>query len=431
MDDDFQEIINEEIRYTIIYELVQNILLEYNLKKMPENDSLYACLEVYTKPNLLKLAEKNGIDVRASWNKGPIIDALHDGIMYTVIERLLLLGEEKTRLLYQFSTGKFDTEEATPEKFDFFLKAYPQAVHMGLIYSFGTDNNVQMLMPLEIKAALAYFMKQNDEVKKRYQDNISTMKQIEEAFLAAVHLYGVIDVSRVRDLWEIQYPNLPYDEDFEVFFWSMIPLIAIKHDHYFINYRIIANYRLVEPEYAMDLYYHILDKMDFDYYVPSKKEIRYYAQYPFNQHSPTYKKMKRLVSKLTEDVEIALEFIEASIQLGEQISDILDEIQELDLIFFESDEQLFEFAELHTKLHNNARLWENGGYTPNELFNQLADSSFDIPENPQIPDNIIPLANYQRPADNKGNTQPAKKIGRNDPCPCGSGKKYKRCCWNK
>ena len=27
-------------------------------------------------------------------------------------------------------------------------------------------------------------------------------------------------------------------------------------------------------------------------------------------------------------------------------------------------------------------------------------------------------------------TQPEKqkKVGRNDPCPCGSGKKYKRCC---
>jgi hypothetical protein len=23
------------------------------------------------------------------------------------------------------------------------------------------------------------------------------------------------------------------------------------------------------------------------------------------------------------------------------------------------------------------------------------------------------------------------KIGRNDPCPCGSGKKYKKCCWEK
>lgn len=25
----------------------------------------------------------------------------------------------------------------------------------------------------------------------------------------------------------------------------------------------------------------------------------------------------------------------------------------------------------------------------------------------------------------------AEKAGRNDPCPCGSGKKYKQCCWNK
>lgn len=23
------------------------------------------------------------------------------------------------------------------------------------------------------------------------------------------------------------------------------------------------------------------------------------------------------------------------------------------------------------------------------------------------------------------------KAGRNDPCPCGSGKKYKQCCWQK
>ena len=23
------------------------------------------------------------------------------------------------------------------------------------------------------------------------------------------------------------------------------------------------------------------------------------------------------------------------------------------------------------------------------------------------------------------------KVGRNQPCPCGSGRKYKRCCWEK
>jgi SEC-C motif len=26
---------------------------------------------------------------------------------------------------------------------------------------------------------------------------------------------------------------------------------------------------------------------------------------------------------------------------------------------------------------------------------------------------------------------PRKKLSRNTPCPCGSGKKYKHCCWGK
>jgi uncharacterized protein YecA (UPF0149 family) len=30
----------------------------------------------------------------------------------------------------------------------------------------------------------------------------------------------------------------------------------------------------------------------------------------------------------------------------------------------------------------------------------------------------------------KATEVPSKKIGRNEPCPCGSGKKYKHCCLN-
>jgi preprotein translocase subunit SecA len=32
-----------------------------------------------------------------------------------------------------------------------------------------------------------------------------------------------------------------------------------------------------------------------------------------------------------------------------------------------------------------------------------------------------------RPAAAPGGSRPADKVGRNDPCPCGSGKKYKKC----
>ncbi|MEG1887057.1 MAG: SEC-C metal-binding domain-containing protein [Oscillospiraceae bacterium] len=52
------------------------------------------------------------------------------------------------------------------------------------------------------------------------------------------------------------------------------------------------------------------------------------------------------------------------------------------------------------------RIWANNGHTPIELF-----SKFTVP-------NVLP---FKPPVD-------TEKIGRNSPCPCGSGKKYKRCC---
>ena len=44
-------------------------------------------------------------------------------------------------------------------------------------------------------------------------------------------------------------------------------------------------------------------------------------------------------------------------------------------------------------------------------------SLFDEDEDEE--DDIIPYTSKQN------------KIGRNEPCPCGSGKKYKKCCLNK
>ena len=46
------------------------------------------------------------------------------------------------------------------------------------------------------------------------------------------------------------------------------------------------------------------------------------------------------------------------------------------------------------------------------------------------PSSSAPEASSARPLD-KRPLDKRKKIGRNDPCPCGSGKKYKKCCWPK
>ena len=41
---------------------------------------------------------------------------------------------------------------------------------------------------------------------------------------------------------------------------------------------------------------------------------------------------------------------------------------------------------------------------------------------------LAPLPPPPELAPNNGKQRPFKKIGRNVPCPCGSGKKYKKCC---
>ncbi|MDA3799389.1 MAG: DUF1186 domain-containing protein [Kiritimatiellae bacterium] len=57
-------------------------------------------------------------------------------------------------------------------------------------------------------------------------------------------------------------------------------------------------------------------------------------------------------------------------------------------------------------------------------YNEDETSSFELPydDEPYYDD-------YYEPGETFVNTAP--KIGRNDPCPCGSGKKYKKCCLNK
>ena len=58
--------------------------------------------------------------------------------------------------------------------------------------------------------------------------------------------------------------------------------------------------------------------------------------------------------------------------------------------------------------NNETHLWSLKGHTPSELFAKSGMGQ------------VIPFEEVRR-----------QKVGRNDPCPCGSGKKYKNCCLSK
>ena len=114
--------------------------------------------------------------------------------------------------------------------------------------------------------------------------------------------------------------------------------------------------------------------------------------------------------------------------------------------------QYEEFYGIIAELSNNTRIPENRGFTPNEIYEMMKVS--DKPKKIVLGQNLKSdfkngslnreefvqgLINSDMPHDLrmqmlneiskvKTNIEKTKKIGRNEPCPCGSGKKYKKCC---
>ena len=61
------------------------------------------------------------------------------------------------------------------------------------------------------------------------------------------------------------------------------------------------------------------------------------------------------------------------------------------------------------------------------MVDAKADWLYELPQWEKIFDEETRKRLY-REQKQSGTVRKAKKIGRNDPCPCGSGKKYKKCC---
>ena len=119
-------------------------------------------------------------------------------------------------------------------------------------------------------------------------------------------------------------------------------------------------------------------------------------------------KLKQFLAEQCRQPQFKAEQVAAEIQYAcaveagvGQVFEILEECH-VDL----DDKSVSSFVEIITAVQNNTRLWANKGHTPNELA----------------------AHNNRRPPFAMSGVIKKQKIGRNDPCPCGSGKKYKKCC---
>ena len=111
--------------------------------------------------------------------------------------------------------------------------------------------------------------------------------------------------------------------------------------------------------------------------------------------------VRKTYTKNEEEIKEFLDDTMFAVQLNGSFQDHIHIFEGFGFVI-KSQKQLRQISELLIKVTNYTRMWVNRGYTPLEYTAQLeAEAHLE---------------------------QPTLKVGRNDPCPCGSGKKYKKCC---
>ena len=202
--------------------------------------------------------------------------------------------------------------------------------------------------------------------------------------------------------------------------------------------------------------YLLRQQMDKDFYIPSAQQIDEICRIGYEASSSAYKKLESFFTKkLKFSYEQAVTWclqVWANSYEGESPSKIINKMTEANIEF--EEKMINELLELLVAAHNNTRMKENRGYKPSEMVRKKSVDKMPtiVPASSNaaaiLKDAAPQLQAMGVPVDLNGNTdviqttmfpsglngepiRVEKKIYPNDPCPCGSGKKYKKCCGKK
>ena len=227
---------------------------------------------------------------------------------------------------------------------------------------------------------------------------------------ASVNLYGIIAKKELAEIFSKQNRNL-IDISADEVFSLLLPLVVKSKDPWYCFYKeyIVHYWAMDDFSYADNWLFEQGDKPRF---IPAKDEfLKFENQYHISKSQVAYwDKLRDFVFEEWGDSPSKYRFyhdLQKTAPFAPGFSNVSKALKKYDLIFA-SQESAQEFFNLYTNASNNTRMWVNKGHTPDEMQKLYAE------KRQKKSDEII----IQQP----------KKVGPNQPCPCGSGKKYKKCC---
>lgn len=318
-------------------------------------------------------------------------------------------GDFEFSLFLDLMFGKYADEpsfkemfpEGYPARFNFpnmderIFKFVEQNLSIGFMFLFGTDeDNLTLVVPEEFL-----------EIARGTKRNMAGFHDYCKVY---ANLYGVCNPETVISKWNMNHADRSLTKKQGVAAINECSLFT----RYFTSYGVCLCAWSVETTVVIE---HIIEERKIHRpYRPTNEEFNEWLDYTddINENLAEFKTIRDHFKKysdtpafadfdahcLLDDLRMAMEHPAAII-----------ERYRLQIGFTRIDmDKITPIISAIMELNNKARLWVTYGNVPDELSSSQ-ESGFGMKQNIAV-DCSTP------------------KVGRNDPCPCGSGLKYKKCC---
>lgn len=404
-------------------------------------------LDIYTKEDLKDYAKKLNLRRISSYNKAELAEKIANELMSPDVMRknFAVLTDEQIKIFERAMDAPLEAEEYR----------FRDVEALDVIdYAYLTEEDF-LVVPDDVKTAYGRI---NTPEFHEYRKKMVWLKQCLD--IAGV-LYGIVPVDVICEIYNGR-PRFHLDKESVLKFFNEMP----EEEHDFI----LMGDNLIAQDYLEENNYKALLKMQADkkFYIPGYRQVLDYAQNEYLTDEKAYQELEAYIcSHLKEKetgisdllVEDVMKKIWWQFCLGYDFQDVMEWLcGEKGIIRIESTlEQMNDFLKILQDACNNTRMLFNRGYTPEEIMKAMRASRRNgrMPVPTIVPGSSmaakmlkegeeqlmrmglkvdfdsnadeIPVTTYPKGIGGPSVTS-SRKIYPNDPCPCGSGKKYKKCC---
>ncbi|WP_308937121.1 SEC-C metal-binding domain-containing protein [Clostridium sporogenes] len=373
-----------------------------NMLKLNEKNNLETLLNNLTKNDLTDIRKSLDVKGASKLNKKELIEVLENKLKNNLNEVISNIGFYE----YIFLDRYFDEIEYINKNTNKFDNAINDLKKKGIIFQIDEDKN-KVVIPEELKDNI----KENFIEEEEFNLGFYISKDILKVVQVLLHYYGALSLEELYKIIHSMSSNLNYGKDRN---------IEIEFDRSYLTNLLSDNNRSYYGIKKQDNTYYVEDVINLSYVLQGHKAIQYldYKELSinyirkFNKEEFYINPLEKLKKYMKENLNIKEEKLN---ELMYSTSCLMKNAFSVDYIFEDIKGRIYlkneeierDIKDIITEINNNIEKWCLRGHSITEI-KLKEDKIYEKVEK----------------VNHKG------KIGRNDPCPCGSGKKYKKCCLN-